>query len=69
MSVSYVNGPSRPYRVTCRLTEDEYTSLLVMAEEQRRKPEDQCAYLVRRALESAGLVAPYKPPYAEVSDD
>lgn len=70
MSVSYFAGYApRPYRVAFRLTEDEYTSLLVMAEEERRKPEDQCAYLVRRALEAAGLAAPYKPPYAEAGDD
>ena len=45
-------------RVTLTLSEDEREALIELAKREKRYPRDQGALLLRRALESAGFLAP-----------
>lgn len=45
-------------RVIIRLTIEERDALVFMAKRERRDPRVQCAILVRRALEQAGVLTP-----------
>lgn len=43
-------------RVTVTLNPDERSALIALAQRERRDPRDQAAIVIRRALESAGLL-------------